>query len=78
MSIKANRVLTIVVVVLCVYQVSSQAAQPAAGAPTTATTRPQHPFCTRVPNPQTPKIEIFSMDVRTGFYNGYRSNQSVI
>ena len=55
-------------------------ARGAAGAASTATmtNQPQHPFCNTPPFAQTPKMPIFHMDVKTGFLNGYRSNQSVI
>ncbi|XP_076452100.1 uncharacterized protein LOC143287739 isoform X2 [Babylonia areolata] len=50
----------------------------ARGALTTRTTSPKHVFCTRPPMARTPKMPIFHMQVNTGFYNGYRSNQSVV
>lgn len=44
----------------------------------TATNSPKHPFCTRGPLAQQPKIPIYHMDVRTGFPDGFRSNQTVV
>ncbi|KAK7094270.1 uncharacterized protein [Littorina saxatilis] len=67
--------LALTLLLLSVIGVRTQAPPP----PTkTMTNKPQHPFCHTPPYPQAPKMEIFQMDIRTGFLNGYRSNQTVI
>lgn len=44
----------------------------------TQTQGPGHPFCTQEPPNQNPKIPIYHMDIRSGFPDGYRLNQTVI